>query len=67
MSERQMVYVVESLADDTPTTLSIHSTRESAQAAVPLYMADYRLGDREDCYRIQSVLLDWTIYEETHP
>jgi len=63
MSERQMVYVVESLADDTPTTLSIHSTRESAQAAVPQYMADYRMGGSEDDYRIQSVLLDWTIYE----
>ena len=64
MSERQMVYVVESLADDTPTTLSIHSTRESAQAAVPRYMADYRMGGSEDYYQIRSVLLDWTIYEE---
>jgi hypothetical protein len=64
MSERQRVFTVECLADDTPTTFSIHSTEESARAARLRYLADDQLGGSEDCYRIRSVLLDWTIYEE---
>lgn len=65
MSERQIVFTVEMWHDDNVlVNLSIHSTRESAEAAVPRYMADYRLGGSEKDYVIKSLPLDWTIYEE---
>jgi hypothetical protein len=65
MSERQTVYAVQTWHDDNVLTLlSVHSTRESAQAAVPQYIADYRLGGSEKDYVINSWPLDWTIYEE---
>jgi hypothetical protein len=65
MTERQRVFIVETWHDDNVLTfLSVHSTRESAEAAVPLYMADYRLGGSEKDYVIKSLPLDWTIYDE---
>ena len=67
MSERQIVYVVEKWRNDEDVTslfLSVHSTRESAQAAVTRYMASLYLGGSEKDYSVKSLPLDWTMYEE---
>ncbi len=67
MGEKQVVYVVEKWRNDEDVTslfLSVHSTRESAQAAVLRYMANLYLGGSEKDYTVKSLPLDWTIYAE---
>lgn len=58
------VWVVESLADDVPRLLSVHTDRESAVLARAAYMADYRFGGTEDDYSVHGMLLNYTGVEK---
>jgi hypothetical protein len=60
MTTMTHVWVVESLADDTPTLLSVHTDKESAAAARAAYIADYRHGGTEADYWIHAMKLNFT-------
>lgn len=54
------VWVVESLADDTPTLLSVHTDKESANAARDAYIRNYRHGGTQSDYWIHPMKLNYT-------
>lgn len=54
------VWVVESLGDDTPTLLSVHTDKESAIAARDAYIKDYRHGGVQSDYYIHPMKLNYT-------
>lgn len=54
------VWVVESLGDDTPTLLSVHTDKEAANAARAAYIKDYRHGGTEADYWIHAMKLNFT-------
>mgnify|MGYP006288515083 CR=1 FL=1 len=57
------VWVVESLSDDTPTLLSVHTTKELAFAARDAFIKDYRNGGTEADYWVHAMRLDHTEQE----
>lgn len=66
MSVMTYVWVVESLGDDTPTLLSVHTDKESANTAVVAYIKDYRHGGTEADYWVHAMKLNYTGVEEKH-
>lgn len=54
------MWVVESLGDDTPTLLSVHTTQEKALAARDEYIKSYRYGGTADDYWVHGMRLDYT-------
>ena len=54
------VFVVESLMDDTPTLLSVHTTQEKALAARDDYIKCYRHGGNANDYWVHGMRLDYT-------
>lgn len=56
----EYVFVVESLFDDTPTLLSVHTTQEKALAARDDYIKNYRHGGTTDDYWVHGMRLDYT-------
>ena len=54
------VFVVESLMDDTPTLLSVHTTQEKALAARDDYIKCYRHGGNANDYWVHGMRLDST-------
>jgi len=54
------VWVVESLGDDTPTLLSVHTDKASANAAVAAYTKSYRHGGTEADYWVHTMKLNHT-------
>ena len=60
MTTMTHVWVVESLSDDTPTLLSVHTDKESAAAARAAYIADYRHGGTEADYWVHAIKLNYT-------
>lgn len=58
------VWVVESLGDDTPTLLSVHTDREQAYAARAAYIKHYRHGGTEADYWVHTMKLNFTGVEE---
>lgn len=54
------VFVVESLGDDTPTLLSVHTTQEKAVAARDDYIKSYRHGGNANDYWVHGMRLDYT-------
>lgn len=54
------VFVVESLMDDTPTLLSVHTTQEKALAARDDYIKCYRYGGNANDYWVHGMRLDYT-------
>jgi hypothetical protein len=60
MTEKQYVFVVESLGDDTPTLLSVHTTQEKAFEARDSFIKSYRYGGTADDYWVHGMKLDST-------
>jgi hypothetical protein len=60
MTTMTHVWVVESLDDDTPTLLSVHTDKESAYAARAAYIKDYRHGGTEANYWVHALKLNFT-------
>ena len=60
----QHVWVVESLGDDTPTLLSVHTDKESANAARDAYVKSYRYGGIQSDYWIHSMKLNPCLVED---
>ena len=58
------VWAVESLSDDTPTLLSVHTDKESANAAVAAYTKSYRYGGVQSDYWVHQVRLNYTGVED---
>ena len=58
------VWVVEFLADDTPTLLSVHSDKELANAARDTYVKSYRYGGLQSDYWIHAVMLNPPVVED---
>ena len=54
------VWVVESLMDDTPTLLSVHTTQEKANEARDAYIKSYRYGGNANDYWVHGMRLDYT-------
>lgn len=54
------VWVVESLGDDTPTLLSVHTDMDSALKAREAYIKDYRHGGSGDDYWVHAMCLNKT-------
>jgi hypothetical protein len=54
------VFVVESLMDDTPTLMSVHTTQEKALAARDDYIKCYRHGGNANDYWVHGMRLDYT-------
>lgn len=57
---QERIWVVESLADDTPTLLSAHTDMASAYAARAAYIKSYRYGGTEADYWVHTVKLNYT-------
>ena len=60
MTDLTHVWVVESLGDDTPTLLSVHTDQQAAYAARTAYIKDYRHGGTEADYWVHTMKLNWT-------
>jgi len=60
MSKNTYIWVVESLGDDTPTLLSVHTTKEKALEARDSYIKSYRHGGATDDYWVHFMRLDYT-------
>jgi hypothetical protein len=60
MSKNTYIWVVESLGDDTPTLLSVHTTKEKAMAARDNYIKSYRHAGTADDYWVHFMRLDYT-------
>ena len=60
MSKNTYIWVVESLGDDTPTLLSVHTTKEKAMAARDDYIKSYRHAGTADDYWVHFMRLDYT-------
>lgn len=56
----EYIWVVESLVDDTPTLVSLHSDQAKAFAARDAYTKSYRYGGTADDYWVHGVKLNWT-------
>ena len=54
------VWVVESLGDDTPTLLSVHTDMAQAYAARTAYTKNYRHGGTEADYWVHTMKLNFT-------
>jgi hypothetical protein len=55
------VWVVESLLEDNaPVLLSVHTDKESANAARAAYIADHRHGGTQADYWIHTMKLNYT-------
>lgn len=65
MTTMTHVWVVESLTDDTPTLLSVHTDKHSANDAVKDYIADYRHGGIQSDYWVHPVKLNYTGVDQT--
>lgn len=64
MVDTKFVWVVESLGDDTPTLLSVHTTQEKATEARDAYIKSYRYGGDENDYWVHGMRLDYTGLED---
>lgn len=60
----EYVWVVESLADDTPSLLSVHTDKELANAARDAYVKSYRYGGIQSDYWIHRVKLNPSVAED---
>jgi hypothetical protein len=60
MTDLTHVWVVESLGDDTPTLLSVHTDQQTARAAVYDYIAHPHFGGTEADYWVHTMKLNWT-------
>lgn len=54
------VWVVESLADDAPSLLSVHTDKQSAYEARAGYINHYRHGGTEADYWVHTMKLNFT-------
>ena len=64
MTTSTHVWVVESLGDDTPTLLSVHTDMQQAYAARAAYIKHYRHGGTEADYWVHQVKLNHTGVED---
>jgi hypothetical protein len=60
----KFVWMVDFLAEDTPHTLSVHTTKALAEAARDAYIKSYRHGGTEDDYWVHGVSLNRTGLED---
>lgn len=60
MTTSTHVWVVESLGDDTPTLLSVHTDMERAYAARAAYIKNYRYGGTEADYWVHTMKMNFT-------
>jgi hypothetical protein len=54
----QTYWIIEWLADDAPTFLSLHSTKHKAQQSISTYIKDYHFGGTERDYKVSATILN---------
>jgi len=60
----KFVWMVDFLGEDTPHTLSVHTTQALAEAARDAYIKSYRHGGTEDDYWVHGISLNRTGLED---